>query len=115
MLQLDLSINLTTIIGVIVWLVTLAIAWTKFGGRIDMLELRVTNIEKAVEKIAITLETFQNNQKLLILMEQSIATMQKQHQTLHDTVEELRRGQGWISGARRTSVDGEYPQPPAVK
>lgn len=108
-MQLDLSINLTTIIGVIIWLVTLAIAWTKFGGRIDMLELRVGNIEKAMEKIADTLAMFHNNEKLLILMEQQMATIQKQHASLNDTVEALRRGDGWITKPRRDDVNGEYP------
>lgn len=110
-MQLDLSINLTTIVGIIVWLVTLAIAWTKFGGRIDMLELRVSNIEKAMEKIANSLETFQNNEKMLLLMEQQVATVQKQHAALNETVEMLRRGEGWITGPRRHSVEGEYPNP----
>lgn len=106
--SLDLSINLTTIIGIVVWLVTLAIAWTKFGGRIDMLELRVTNIEKALEKIATVLTLQHTNEKTLVVMTEQLAALQKEQSTLHEVVESLRRGEGYITGPRRGNVEGEY-------
>jgi len=106
--QFDFTINLTTILGIIVWLVTLAIAWSKFGGRIDMLEFRVTNIEKAVEKIATTLVLLQSNEKQIIVMSEHVASIQKEFATLHATVEQLRRGEGYVTGPRRGNIEGEY-------
>lgn len=106
--QLDLSINLTTIIGIVVWIVTLAIAWSKFGNRIDMLELRVQNVEKAIASIAETLASFNKNETQLALMQQSITAIQAQQATLHETVELMRRGEGFITGPRRGNLQGEY-------
>lgn len=104
----DFTINLTTIIGVIVWLVTLAVAWTKFGGRMDMLELRVSNVEKALDKIATAIGLFGSNEKSLIVMQEQITTIQRDLSTLHETVERLRVGEGFIAGPRRGNVQGEY-------
>ena len=104
----DFTINLTTILGVVVWLVTLAIAWTKFGGRLDLLELRVSNVEKALDKIATALTLFGTNEKTLVLLQEQLSTLQRDLSTLHETVERLRVGEGFISGPRRGNVQGEY-------
>lgn len=104
----DFTVNLTTILGVIVWLITLAIAWTKFGGRMDLLELRVTNVEKALDKIATALTLFGTNEKALVMIQEQISTLQRDQATLHETVERLRVGEGFIAGPRRGSVQGEY-------
>lgn len=108
----DMSINLTTIIGIAVWLVTLAVAWTKFGGRIDMIELRVKNVEDAIRTIAETLAMFNKNETQLALIQQTLATLQKDHVMLHETVELLRRGEGFITGPRRGNIEGAYPKEP---
>lgn len=105
----DFTINLTTIIGVVVWLVTLGIAWAKFGGRMDILELRVSSVEKTLDKIADVLVTFQTNEKTLVVIEEQITNLQRQQTLLHDTVEQLRKGDGWITG-RRSGIEGEYPE-----
>lgn len=105
----DFTINLTTIIGVAVWIITMAIAWTKFGGRMDLLELRVSHVESAMEKIATALEMLAGSEKSLVLIHEQISTLQRDLSTLHATVEQMRVGEGFISGPRRGNMQGEYP------
>jgi len=105
---IDTTINLPVVFGVIVWLVTIIVAWTKFGGRIDIIELRVSHMEKTLETIANTLELFQSNEKTLMTIQLQLASMQKDHSVLYETVEQLRRGDGWITGPRRGNMEGEY-------
>lgn len=104
----DFTLNLTTIMGIVIWLITLAVAWTKFGGRMDLLELRVSNVEKALDKIADALTKFGLNEKSLILIQEQLSSLQKDHATLHETVERLRVGEGFIAGPRRGNIQGEY-------
>lgn len=105
---IDTTINLPVVFGVIVWLVTIIVAWTKFGGRIDIIELRVSHMEKTLETIAKTLELLQSNEKTLMTIQLQLASMQKDHSVLYETVEQLRRGDGWITGPRRGNMEGEY-------
>lgn len=101
--------NLITILfGAIVWVITLAVAWTKFGGRMDMLEFRVKLVEDALERIAIILEKFSTNEKEVALLKQEVSALQVDYSTLHSTVEGLRKGEGFIQTPRRGNVDGEY-------
>lgn len=95
------------IVGLVVWLVTIAIAWARIGGRIDMLTLRVSNIEEALKKIADVLTIQHANEKAQIATGEQIASLQKEVTMLHATVEGLRRGEGYIT-TRRASIEGEY-------
>lgn len=111
----DPSINagnlITIVFGAIVWVVTLAVAWTKFGGRMDMLEFRVKMVEDALDKIAQVLEKFSANEKDMALLKQEVAALRVDYTTLHSTVEGLRKGEGFIQSPRRSNVDGEYTRP----
>jgi hypothetical protein len=102
---------LTIVFGGIVWAITLAIAWTKFGGRMDMLEFRVDLVEKTLSRIADVLEKFNVNERDVALMKQEVAGLQLDYSTLHSTVEGLRKGEGFIQAPRRSNVDGEYSRP----
>ena len=105
----DATINLGNIITIGLGLVTLAVAWTKLGGRLDMLEYRVEAIENTLKLIATAIEKFSNNERLLALIEQRLETTEQHYISLQETVDRLRRGQGWEQD--RTAVDGEYPSP----
>lgn len=86
--------------GFVSTIVTIAIAFTKVGGRLDLLAHRVFGVEQKVEGISTIptrvaiLETNQANHGQLI------AAAQK-------NVDGLRRGEGWITHPR-DRVDGEY-------
>lgn len=101
--------NLITIVfGVVIWAITLAVAWTKFGGRMDLLEFRVELVEKTLTRIADVLEKFNVNEREVALLKQDMSALQGDYSTLHATVEGLRRGEGFIQAPRRSNVDGEY-------
>lgn len=106
--QLDMSINLTTIIGVVVWIVTIAVAWSKFSSRIDMIEYRVGELEKAMIKIAATLELLSKNNTDLALVKQQVVTLETNYTNLNARVDGLSRGEGFVQSGRRGNVDGEY-------
>jgi hypothetical protein len=99
---------LTILFGAIVWVITLSVAWTKFGGRMDMLEFRVELVEKTLGRIADVLEKFTMNEREVALMKQEVSALQVDYSTLHATVEGLRKGEGYIQTPRRANVDGEY-------
>lgn len=104
--------NLITIIsGIVLWTITIAIAWTKFGGRMDMLEWRVKAVEDTLERITTVLEKFTTNETELALLKQHVAAIQTDLTTLHETVEGLRKGEGFIQSPRRSNMDGEYKRP----
>lgn len=104
--------NLITIVfGGIIWIITLAVAWTKFGGRMDILEFRVKLVEDALKMIAALLEKFTTNEREVALLKQEVSALQVDYSTLHSTVEGLRKGEGFIQAPRRGNVDGEYSRP----
>lgn len=105
---IDTTINLPFLLTAIMVLGGIFIAWTRFGGRIDIIELRVSHMEKTLETIAKTLELFQSNEKTLMAIQLQLASMQRDHSILNETVEQLRRGDGWITGQRRGNLEGEY-------
>jgi len=103
--------NLITIgSGIILWIITLVLAWSKFDTRMTMLEFRVTLIETTLEKIALILEKFTTSEKENVLLKTEVAALHANYTKLNDTVEELRRGKGWIQTGRYQGVDAEYPR-----
>lgn len=102
---------ITILIGVVVWVITLTVAWTKFGGRMDMIEFRVLRVEETLERIATVLEKFSNSEKDMALMKRDVSALQLDFATLNATVEGLRKGEGFIQAPRRANVDGEYLRP----
>lgn len=103
--------NLITIFAmVVIWIITLTVAWTKFGGRMDMLEFRVKLMEDTLTKVALVLDKFTANEKEVLLLKTEVAALQADYSVLNITVEELRRGKGWIQNGRYIGVDGEYPR-----
>src|SRR5687767_3352288 len=111
----DPSINagnlITILFGAIIWVITLSVAWTKFGGRMDMLEFRVELVEKTLERIADVLEKFATNEQEVVLLKREVSSLQTDYSTLNATVEGLRKGEGFIQSPRRGNVDGEYTRP----
>jgi predicted PurR-regulated permease PerM len=98
---------LTLLIGGVVWLITIVIAWTKIDRRIDKIDFRVDLVEKTLEKISNTLDLMTKNNTQIALMAQELTALHLSHTTLNKTVEDLRRGTGWITSSR-DSITGEY-------
>jgi hypothetical protein len=111
-MNIDTTVNIWNILmvffGAVVWIVTIAIAWTKFGGRMDMLEFRTKLIEDTLVRITSVLEKFSSNEKDVVLMKSEVVALQTAYVSLNSTVEDLRRGRGWIQSDIRSGVDGQY-------
>jgi pyruvate/2-oxoglutarate dehydrogenase complex dihydrolipoamide dehydrogenase (E3) component len=105
---IDMGSILTMVFGAVVWAITIAIAWTKFGSRMDMLEFRIKLLEDAVLSIKAVLEKFSANEKAVALLQVEVTALHADYTELLKTVEGLRRGEGFIQAHRRANVDGEY-------
>ena len=82
-------------------------AWYKFGGRIDMLEYKVVAVEKTLQVISDTLKAIAETEKKMAVMDERQLALEKIQAATVDTVERLRRGEGYIQ-MRRANMDGEY-------
>lgn len=106
----DPTISAGNVITIGFGVIALILAWAKMGTRIDMLDLKVANLEKAVLLVSQAIDKFQGNETELKLLRVEFVAIQKSHSTLHDTVESLRKGEGFIVGPRRGNIEGEWPQ-----
>lgn len=96
-------------IALAVWFGTVVYAWGKFGARIDMLDLRMKNMEETNKLIAETLREFNKNETDIVLLKSQMATVAATIATQAETLEALRRGEGFIVGPRRGNIEGEWP------
>lgn len=96
----DPTISWGSIIQILVLLVGFIAAFTRIGGLIGLMTLRLERLEKAVEKLA------DNNTRLAIL-EERVTNHSKMIATNHNIIEDLRHGNGFVAGAR-SGVDGAY-------
>lgn len=96
----DPSITLGAILNAIVLLVGFVVAFTRIGGRIDLLAQRLGAVEKAVESAG-------NQDRRLVTLEERVTNNVSMLTTAQRDISDLRRGEGFIKG-HRTSVDGEY-------
>lgn len=96
----DPTITFGAILNAAVLLVGFVVAFTRIGGRIDLLAQRL----KAVED---TLKDTKDFEKRLTINEERITNHGRSITTIQQDVSDMRRGEGFIAGHRK-SVDGEY-------
>ena len=99
-MNFDPTISWGAAIEIAVLLVGFIAAFTRIGGLIGLMTLRLERLEKAVEKLA------DNNTRLAIL-EERVTNHSKMIATNHNIIEDLRHGNGFVAGAR-SGVDGAY-------
>lgn len=92
MFNFDPTITLGTLIQIIVFFGGGLVAFVRVQGKLDVLSLRVENLEKSSANIGSIL--------------QQVAVQSQRLTGLEDDVRGLRRGEGWIRG--RPGLDGEY-------
>lgn len=97
----DPTITSGAILNAVVLLVGFVVAFTRIGGRIDLLAQRLGAVEAAIKDA----RDFENR---LSINEERITNHGRSITTVQQDVSDLRRGQGFITGHRK-SVDGEYP------
>ena len=103
----DLSISAGNILTLLAACGTLILAWGRLGSRLDLLEFRVVAIEKTLSDIAAILKQFNNSATDIALLKQEQAAQAQQLATMAETIERMRRGEGYIV-ERRANIDGEY-------
>ena len=94
------EITLGAILNAGVLLVGFVVAFTRIGGRIDLLAQRLGAVETAIKDT-------RDFEKRLTINEERITNHGRTLTTLQQDVSDLRRGEGFITSHRK-SVDGEY-------
>jgi hypothetical protein len=106
-LTFDTTVNVPSVIGLMVFIGGIIGGWYKFGGRLSMLEYRVEAIENTLRILSETLKSIAETDKKIALIDQRQLALEKSHSTLEEAVEGLRKGEGYIT-MRRANLDGEY-------
>lgn len=96
----DPTITSGAILNAVVLLVGFVVAFTRIGGRIDLLAQRLGAVEAAIKDA----RDFENR---LSINEERITNHGRSITTVQQDVSDLRRGQGFITGHRK-GIDGEY-------
>lgn len=96
----DPSITLGAIINAAVLLVGFVVAFTRIGGRIDLLAQRLEAVEKKIDTAA-------DHDKRVSILEERVTNHVTMLVTVQKDVSDMRRGEGFITGHRK-GVDGEY-------
>jgi hypothetical protein len=101
-MQIDTTVNLGNILTALIAAIGFAVAFTKMGGRIDLLTQRVKGVEDALKgqgdlgtRVAV-IEVRQASHGQLIANQQS-------------EISELRHGKGFVQPRSQGGIDGEYP------
>ncbi len=96
--------NPTVVFGLfnlVAYVVTIAIAFTKLGGRMDVISARLTSVEVDVRNLAAT------DRRIAVIEERQSSHARMITNSMED-IQALRKGEGFISSHRK-SIDGEYP------
>lgn len=95
----DPTITSGAILNAIVLLVGFVVAFTRIGGRIDLLSQRLKAVEEAIK------ESSDNHTRIAIL-ETRVTNHGNMITAVQADISDLRRGVGFVKGHR--GVDGEY-------
>jgi hypothetical protein len=99
----DPTISFGAILNAVVLLIGFVVAFTRLGGRIDLMSLRMVAVEEAV-KGARTSDT------RLVILEERVTNHGTTLATTQKDISDLRHGRGWVTDQyQRKGVDGEYP------
>lgn len=108
---IDTTINLGNIMVAIVAIISFAVAFTKLGGRIDLLKTdlngRLDLLGQRVQGIEERMKSQADVTTRVAVLEVRQASDSRMLSELSGVVSELRHGQGFVQGRR--GVDGEYP------
>lgn len=99
-MQFNPSLDWGSLLNAFVLLVGFVVAFTRIGGRIDLMAQRL----KAVEE---TLKDQRSNNTRLSILEERVTNNSKMLTVAQQEIADLRRGSGFITSARKT-IDGSY-------
>lgn len=96
----DPTISWGAILNALVLLAGFIAAFTRIGGRIDLLALRLKAVEDAIKEQS-------NNNTRIAILEERVTNHGKMIATNQTVIEDLRHGKGFVTGPRQ-GVDGAY-------
>lgn len=110
----DPTITFGAVLNAAVLLVGFVVAFTRIGGRLDLLNMRLDSTEKTttrrLESIEESLLTTAEDNRRLATLEERLTNHVKMLTVLQRDVSDLRRGDGFIRNTRQQGgIDGEYP------
>lgn len=94
------EITYGAILNAVVLLIGFVGAFTRIGGRIDLLAQRLEAVEKKIDTAA-------DHDKRVSILEERVTNHVKMLTTAQRDISDMRRGEGFITGYRK-GVDGEY-------
>lgn len=111
---IDTTINLGNIVVALGAIVSFAVAFTRLGGRIDLLKTdvggRIDLLGQRVQGVEDRLKNQGDLSTRVAIVETRQAADSKLIADLSGAISDLRRGQGFIQAARQQGgIDGEYP------
>ena len=98
-MNFDPTLNWGAILNASILVAGFIVAFTRIGGRIDLLSLRLKAVEDAIK-------CHSDNNTRLSILEERVTNHGKMIATNQTIIEDLRKGRGFILGHR--GVDGEY-------
>lgn len=102
MASFDPTITFGAVLNALVLLVGFAVAFTRIGGRIDLLSQRLGAVEDA-------LKSHRDTSERLAIIETRQATHGQMIARCQEEVSELRHGRGFVQARSQGGLDGEYP------
>lgn len=96
----DPTISWGAILNATVLLLGFVVAFTRIGGRIDLLAQRLKAVEEAIKQQS-------NNNTRIAIFEERVTNHGKMIAASQQDISDLRRGSGFIP-AHRQSIDGEH-------
>lgn len=105
------TINVGNLIMIAMFFAAIVGGWYKFGGRLDLIEYRVKNVEDILKKLGDVLEKIADTNSEIKLIKQGHAALEATVAAIAKEVGDLRRGEGFIQTPRRGNIDGEYTRP----
>jgi len=107
-MNFDLTVSAGNLITFSLAIIGFISAWYKFGGRLEMLEYRVTSIDSTLKLIISSMEKLRANEKMIALTEARVNAFEAQMVILAKEIYDLRRSDGWVQNHRQGNVDEEY-------
>jgi hypothetical protein len=113
-MQIDTTINIGNVLVAIFAIISFAVAFTKLGGRIDLLKTdvggRIDLLGQRVQGVEERMKNQGDVSTRVAVLEVRQAADSKLIADLSGAVSDLRRGQGFIQASRKEGgVDGEWP------
>lgn len=110
----DPTITFGAVLNAAVLLVGFVVAFTRIGGRLDLINQRMDLSEQVqtnrLEAIEASLKSAAEDQRRLSTLEERLTNHVKMLTVLQRDVSDLRRGDGFIRSTRQQGgIDGEYP------